>query len=414
MRVLIAWITGLVLAGLVLNVRAATTANTPEGLSAADWADITRQIEAPKYRVHEAPVGYQAHNPAQGFHIRYQADGQTRIVARDAGAKKPFQIGLKLEALGYGEHLRVLSSSESIIADNHHTVTYQWDTGLREWWVNSPAGVEQGFELRSRPQGHEGRPLTLVMKLDSDLKPTIDPGAKGLTLQSDDGATRIRYDQLKVHDADRKSVAARMALKGSRLLLEIDDRNARYPLTIDPAFAQQAYLKASNTDAGDQFGFSVAISGDTVVVGAPGEASSATGIDGDQTDKSAISSGAAYVFVCSGATWSQQAYLKTSNTGAGDWFGFEVAISGDSVVVGAVNEDSRAMGVDGNGADNSAIDAGAAYVFAIPTFGIGTPSAARSRDLRARAWCCKTTAPTIFRFRPMAPLRHRVDRRLGL
>jgi hypothetical protein len=48
-------------------------------------------------------------------------------------------------------------------------------------------------------------------------------------------------------------------------------------VTIDPIISQQAYLKASNAEAGDWFGYSVAISGETVVVGALGEASSATG-----------------------------------------------------------------------------------------------------------------------------------------
>ena len=71
-------------------------------------------------------------------------------------------------------------------------------------------------------------------------------------------------------------------------------------------WTQQAYLKASNTDAGDSFGGSVAVSGDTVVVGAYGEASNATGINGDQNDNSAGSAGAAYVFVRNGTTWSQQ------------------------------------------------------------------------------------------------------------
>ncbi len=67
--------------------------------------------------------------------------------------------------------------------------------------------------------------------------------------------------------------------------------------------SQQAYLKASNTDAGDKFGNSIAISGDTVVVGAVQEASSATGVDGNQTDNSATDAGAAYVFTRSGSTW---------------------------------------------------------------------------------------------------------------
>ena len=52
-------------------------------------------------------------------------------------------------------------------------------------------------------------------------------------------------------------------------------------------------------------------------------------------NESAGNAGAAYVFVRSGTTWSQQAYLKASNTGAGDQFGCSVAVSGDTVVVGA-------------------------------------------------------------------------------
>ena len=133
------------------------------------------------------------------------------------------------------------------------------------------------------------------------------------------------------------------------------------------AIAQQAYVKASNTGAGDSFGESVALSADgsTLAVGANGEASAATGIDGNQADNSAVQAGAAYVFTRSGTTWSQQAYVKASNPGTGDFFGFSVALSGDgaTLAVGAYQESSAATGIDGNQADNSAPDAGAVYVF---------------------------------------------------
>ncbi|MFO0504688.1 MAG: IPT/TIG domain-containing protein, partial [Acidobacteriota bacterium] len=111
----------------------------------------------------------------------------------------------------------------------------------------------------------------------------------------------------------------------------------------------------------------MATSGDTVVVGAPSEASNATGVDGTQNNNSATFAGAAYVFVRSSGTtyWSQQAYLKASNTGSGDFFCFSVAISGDTVVVGAYGEDSNATGVNGTQGDNSASTAGAAYVFTL-------------------------------------------------
>jgi len=133
-------------------------------------------------------------------------------------------------------------------------------------------------------------------------------------------------------------------------------------------WSQQAYLKASNTGAGDNFGEPVIVWGDTVVVGAEAEDSNATGVNGNQTNNSSSGSGAAYVLVRNGTNWSQQAYLKASNTGANDAFGILMAVSGDTVVVGAWLEDSSATRINGNQASNNAPDSGAVYVFT----GVGT------------------------------------------
>ena len=121
-------------------------------------------------------------------------------------------------------------------------------------------------------------------------------------------------------------------------------------------WAQQAHLKASNAEGGDQFGSSVSVLGATLVVGALAENSSA---GGGEADNSVQDAGAAYVFVRTGTTWTQQAYLKASNAGTGDRFGDSVGISGDTLVVGAKGEDSSAAGGE---ADNSANGAGAVYV----------------------------------------------------
>lgn len=129
------------------------------------------------------------------------------------------------------------------------------------------------------------------------------------------------------------------------------------------SWAQQALFGASNADGGDQFGAAVAIAGDTVVVGAPGEGSNAIGVNGNENDNSLYLAGAAYAFVRNGTTWSQQAYLKASNTGATDEFGTSVAVHGDIIIVGAPGEASNATGVNGNQANNTAFAAGAAYVF---------------------------------------------------
>ena len=128
-------------------------------------------------------------------------------------------------------------------------------------------------------------------------------------------------------------------------------------------WSQQAYLKAGNTGSEDLFGSAVAVSGDTVVVGAWQEDSNATGVDGNAGDNSATSSGAAYVFTRTAGVWSQQAYLKASNTAAGDRFGISLDVDGDTIAVGANNEDSNATGIGGNQADNSATNSGATYIF---------------------------------------------------
>jgi hypothetical protein len=131
--------------------------------------------------------------------------------------------------------------------------------------------------------------------------------------------------------------------------------------------AAVGYVKASNTGAGDQLGHSLALSADgtTLAVGACGEAGSSAGIDGDQNDNTAPNSGAVYVFTRSGGTWSQQAYVKASNTAVDDRFGSSVALSSDgsTLAVGAHGEDSSATGIGGNQADNAALSSGAVYVF---------------------------------------------------
>jgi hypothetical protein len=132
-------------------------------------------------------------------------------------------------------------------------------------------------------------------------------------------------------------------------------------------WSQQAYLKASNTESGDRFGVSISLSGDTLAVGAPDEFSCAAGVNGNQEDNGCTGAGAVYVFTRSGSTWSQQAYVKASNMNAHDGFGWSVSVSGNTLVVGAPNEQSCGTGINGNQLDNGCGDqgngAGAAYIF---------------------------------------------------
>ncbi len=106
-------------------------------------------------------------------------------------------------------------------------------------------------------------------------------------------------------------------------------------------WSQQAKLTAADGAVGDVFGISVALAGDTILVGA------------DLNDEQAVDAGAVYVFTRSGDNWSQQAKLTASDGAETDIFGVRVALSGDTALISARRDDDDVMGVD----------AGSAYIF---------------------------------------------------
>ena len=347
----------------------ATEARVPDGLVAADWGTIQRQMRLGRYQPKAVDGGYAAANPAHALAIAYGHEGTTSLSPR-GGDNEVWRLGLRLAGVGY-ERLRPVGEPASVDKDAR-TLIYQRAEGLTEWWVNDRDGLEQWFELDARPSA--GERLTLAIDDTGARYPvTIDPTVtqqaylKASNTDGDDvfGATvAVDGDTVVVGAQGEDSSAA--GVDGDETDNSADFAGAAYVFTRDwsGTWSQQAYLKAFNTDARDFFGGSVGIDGDTVVVGAPGEASSATGVDGDETDNSEPLAGAAYVFTRDGnGTWSQHAYLKASNTDIEDLFGTTVAVDGDTVVVGTRSEDSSATGVDGDETDNSANLAGAAYVF---------------------------------------------------
>ncbi len=341
----------------------------PPGLTSSDWSSIRAAYEANRHAAVAVEGGYVARNPGQHWRTRF--DGRGFLVTPDDGA---WAWGLELVSFGRAGDERVVESPGCMDAQGQR-VEYEWDDSLTEWYVNDRRGLEHGYTIHRRPDaGRDSRSggcergfshqqaLNITLAVRGGLRPQVSGNGHDVTFVDVSGAAVLNYHGLRVFDADGRSLPAHFESSDDALRLTIDDAGARYPLTVDP-IAQQAYLKASNAGLGDEFGYSVAVSGDTVVIGAPGEASSATVINGNQADNSASDSGAAFVFVRSGTTWSQQAYLKASNAEANDMFGFSVAVSGDTVVVGAYREDSSATGIDGDQADNSAPFSGAAYVF---------------------------------------------------
>ncbi|MCF6262496.1 MAG: FG-GAP repeat protein [Xanthomonadales bacterium] len=327
----------------------------PEGLTQKEWGSIKKLLKNKQYGSFKQVDGsYTSSNIANGWQIKYGTDGHT-VLTPYGSQESQYYIGLKLKSLGYAKQTRY-ENPERLTASEQE-LSYHWDDNVKEIWTNSADKLEQWFEIQQQPQGElAGHQLVLQLALSTNLE----------VIQSGDALSfsdKISYDKLKVWDSKGVIMPASMQLQNNMIALVIDDSLAQYPLTIDPSFQQQAYLKSSNSESGDLFGWSADISGDTLVVGAHGEDSSATGVNGDESNNLAEASGAVYIFIRTASGWQQQAYIKASNTDSNDQFGRSVAISGDTVVIGAFNEDSNATGVDGDQANNAAAVSGAAYIF---------------------------------------------------
>ena len=189
-------------------------------------------------------------------------------------------------------------------------------------------GVQRAFNLRNIGSGDlTGVTVTLDGANAGDFTftvppaTTVSPGSNTtFTVRFSPTMESVRTAALHITSNDSNASPFNITLTGTGLT----------PAQI----VQQAYLKASNTEPvplrqyfGDYFGTSVAVDGDTAVIGASFESSNATGVNGNQANNGATNSGAVYVFVRSGTNWNQQAYLKASNTGAEDFFGNSVAVS---------------------------------------------------------------------------------------
>ena len=448
------------LALMLADPAAATPDATARLKEAGQYDSLMQAVQAARYSVETVPdgaatgpdAGCYAGNPAQSLRCWFRPDG---LELQSAGTMtSAWKLNLRLR--GYGRETLQAANVDGVSARQNRVELSRASGAVVEWYENKAAGLEQGFTVRSAPAGGAG-PLRLLLEAEGDLRPELEaepapphprsgdsaerrhsavlgeemrrspeaplrqPGmehASAVKFVTADGQAALRYSGLKVWDAAQRELAAHIEVRGRQLSLVVNDRDATYPVTIDPTFTRQAYLKASNTGSEDYFGWSIAISGNTVIVGAPGEDSNANTINGDQSNNSAQEAGAAYVFVRNGTTWSQQAYLKpsdnaawagfgwtvaasgetvavginsstgakgavyvfvrngsswsqqarleASNGAASDYFGqnqASVALSGDTLVVGADGEDSNATGVNGNQSNNSATDSGAAYVF---------------------------------------------------
>jgi hypothetical protein len=269
------------------------------------------------------PPAFHAPNPAQRLSAWFTPH-ELQLAPLDATPHAAWRAALRFAGYGYADRLWPVGEAELAVAGDR--IEYQRaGVPVIEWYINQPGGLEQGFTLTTPPGGKlAGEPLRLALELSGDLRAELVEEGRAIALRQPDGELALRYGGLYVTDARRRELPSHMRVVEGQVWLEADDEGAVYPVTVDPTFGLPVKLTASDGAANDSFGNSLALSGDTLVVGALNDH---VGSNNNQ--------GSVYVFVRSGSAWSEQAKLTASDGAAGAHFGGAVAISGDTLVVGA-------------------------------------------------------------------------------
>ena len=325
-------------AALVLAPLAASQSSIDD-LSSAAISSLRTSIVESIYRAEAAPDGaLEAANPAQEMRSRFELGG-VEVSGSD------WSLGLSLEAWGRASAVSPAIDGERIALGRR--VEYRRD-GVVEWYVNDERGLEQGFTVEVAPEG-DG-PLVLVLSIDGGergLAPLVLPGGRDARFTDAEGNVVLHYTGLSAWDASGRDLPAALSVADGRLSIEVADQGASYPVVVDPWIATElAKLTASDAAALDEFGNSVAISGDTAVVGAR-----------DDDNAGGPNAGSAYVFERNqggAGAWGEVLKLTASDAAAQDRFGWSVALSGDTAVVGAYLGDHA-----------GGTDAGSAYVYGI-------------------------------------------------
>ena len=279
------------------------------------------------YHAASGAAGATFANPANGFTAALNA-GKLHLTA---GANT---WDIALMGLGYGNAIKPVGAAQT--SSNGNRVDSNFGP-IDQWYINGPDGLEQGFDVA--PQADAGGSLTVELALGGDLTATVKSARDGLNLNRPDGSSALGYSGLVANDATGKALPSWLEVRADGdhqdLLIHVDTTGAQGQITIDP-FVQEAKLTVGG--ASDKFGYSVSISGKTVVVGAPPPVVDASG---------AVGQGAAYLFTEQNTGWADTTHAAklTSTAGmADDGFGWSVAISGNVVVVGAYGAHSSDSG----------------------------------------------------------------------
>jgi len=309
-------------------------------------------IAAREYWASETSRGLQAPNRKHGLRSYFKPTG-VRVHDRTAAAG-PRLLVLELARLGRGDSFLPVAAGEVTHREGRVEITRE-DLGLIEWFVNTEAGLEQGFTL-DHPLAASTSVGALVLELSvSGARAALRGDEVRLATEA---GKNLAYGKLVAEDANGRRLASHFEVPESdQIRLVVDDRDASYPIVIDPLLTETADAQLESNQAFAGLGQSVAAAGDVNGDGYDDVIVGASGYDAGQSDE-----GAAFVFLGSASGIADgnpvnaatqlesdqaSALLGGSVSGAGDVNGDGY----DDVIVGAAQYDAGQT------------DEGAAFVF---------------------------------------------------
>jgi hypothetical protein len=320
----LALLVGVVLAVVTLGSPVLTGSSARPGLSARARVLSLDALSAMSARIGATDREFAARRVRGGYAM---GGGGVSAVLGRSGARLTGRGAVSMVLAGVGRGDRVGDVGGAAVSARGDRVAYDY-RGVTAWYAAGPLGVEQGFTVVRRPDGGRAdAPLTLSLDLSGSL--SARRTRSGVEFVTRSGRLGLSYGGLAAVDATGRKLPARFVLRHGRLLVRVRERGARYPIRIDPLFQLGSKLTGGDAATG-YFGNAVAVSGDgnTALVTQPGATSDA---------------GAAWVFVRSGSTWTEQAKLTASDeSGTTSAFGFSAALSddGDTAVIGGEMDDS--------------------------------------------------------------------------
>ena len=293
----------------------------------------------------QSEQAFRAVNP--GNHLAMQFDSHGLTIQR-SGPDSPWHLNMQLMAYGQANALEPVSEA-SLESEGRRIAYHRGD--ITEWYINGNKGLEQGFTLNKEPEDFDPAQALLVsLKLEGNVKASMQDSGQALDFYDENNNKVFTYNKLKAFDAHGKTLPAELQLGDQSMVISVDVAEAIWPVTIDPLFSTETKVTGVDSDAaaGDEFGQSLALSGNTALIGAWAD------------DDAGSNSGSAYVFTRVGTSWNCNAKLTASDASISDQFGYAVALSGDTAVIGAYAD------------DDGGVNSGSAYLYVKPAGGWAT------------------------------------------